>query len=319
MAVEVMHIYPDFVPAFCCQLCGTCCRNDWQVTLDKTSYERNRLWFSVSNNPQEFQAAFSRVESQGLGEYAAINKKQGACWFLEEDNRCQLHRLAGHEHLDSVCRTYPRYPMATARGWEITLTFSCPAVLELVSKVEPIQLVRSGQAPLEFDQASSAAQVFPSQQPANSNLRYYFELEQHSIDILQWRAGSIPGRLELLAAFFGELQRMEQRENFGAELNQLLNRNYDYMDNQTTAIGCPPETKVTADILIEHFFVNLVFKKVGYLYGLPRLLQLLTLMWQKIAVAQETGHQSEAIRNTKLAIMELELAYSHNRKDIMPL
>ena len=59
-----MYIYPDIVAGFSCEMCGTCCRNDWLVTLDKTSYQRNQKLFASKGKMDEFRQAFVLLHDQ---------------------------------------------------------------------------------------------------------------------------------------------------------------------------------------------------------------------------------------------------------------
>ena len=317
-----MYIYPDYITRFSCVMCGTCCRNDWQVTLDEESYHRNGRLFAASGNESEFAQAFMLLnKAGGLGEYAAIAKQAGGCWFLDNANRCRLQLAAGHEHLDTVCQTYPRYPVYTARGLEVTLSFSCPAVLELVNRVEPIAFVRSDNIPLVFDAEACVAQVFPGQKPSNNPLRYYFELEQHFINIVQFRSLPLGERLEFLTAVIHAVQALQGNPALGDELRYLLNSQYELLDEKAAAydqVEAVSQENVTADIVTEHFLVNLIFKKVGYLYGLERMDKLLRQVWLQINTAcREAQNPADELYRAKMVIMELELKYSHNRREII--
>ena len=317
-----MYIYPDFITRFACAMCGTCCRNDWQVTLDKESYYRNEGLFASVGKESEFSQAFMPLDKAGgLGEYAAIAKQNGGCWFLDNTNRCRLQIMAGHEHLDTVCQTYPRYPIYTARGLEVTLSFSCPSVLELINRVEPITFIRSEAKPLDVAAEACVAQVFPRQQPRNNPLHYYFELEQHFINILQFRSLPLGKRLEFLTTAIHAVQALQGNWDLGDELRYLLNSQYDLLDEKAATCDqgeAVSQENVTADIVTEHFLVNLIFKKVGYLYGLERMDKLLQQIWLHINTAcREAQNQGDELYRAKMAIMALELKYSHNRQELM--
>ena len=308
-----MYIYPDIVEGFHCELCGTCCRNDWQVTLDEASYERNRQYFSRVNNLQEMEQAFVvMTHNQAIGEYAYIRKQEsGACWFLSGNNLCRLHKKAGHQHLDAVCQTFPRYPMNTQRGIEVTLSFSCPAVLRRIQRLEPLRIVRSEKPPVEFLPENYVASVFPGQQAKFTPLYYYFELEHHFIDIVQCRGLSIAGRLELLEKTVRKLEAGKPGETFGQWLQQQIYQNYAYMDSLTE------QNLSLAEVLVEHFFVNFLFKKPLYLYGLIPAVALLVHMWQEIETMQRGKGEKDRISATQAAINNLELEYGHDRQSLL--
>jgi len=312
-----LYIYLDIVEGFACQMCGTCCRNDWMVTLDKTCYDRNRHLFQTLEHDIEFERAFQPLLGQaGPGEYAYIVKQpNGACWFLGEDQLCRLQRQAGHSHLDSVCQTFPRYPMNTARGIELTLSFSCPAVLEMACRTQPIALIRSDSPPLPFDEESCVAEVFPKQKPPGSVLRYYFELEQHLIDIVQCRAMPLEQRIDMLRKTVSLLEKQPADETVQCQLDSVFRANYESMDCQ--AASAKGDQLSPADILIENMLVNLIFKKVFYLYGLSKASLLLERIWRKVNEARRGLSEQAALNSAKTAVRDIEFRYGHDRKALL--
>ncbi|MDR7865412.1 MAG: flagellin lysine-N-methylase [Sporomusaceae bacterium] len=312
-----MYIYLDFVPHFTCACCGTCCRNDWLVTVDEAGYKRNRDFFARTGREVEFQAAFTPLTGKrAAGEYAAIAKRLGGgCWFLREDNLCLLHREAGHEHLDGVCRLFPRYPMRTARGVEVTLSFSCPEVLRLAERTEPLNVVRAEEPPIPLEADGYTAEVFPGQQPLHSVLGYYFELEHHFIDIMQCRGLTVAARLDFLAATAASLASLPSSPSVGREVDRLIRGNYDRLD---AAEAAGVAALAPADILLEHFFVNLIFKKVFYLHGLPGATRLLQALWHRLATAG-AGGETGRLDRVKAAVMAAELEYCHNRAALLKI
>lgn len=307
-----MYIYLDIIKEFSCEMCGQCCRNQWQVTLDEECYNRNYHLFLRTGRMDEFSKAFIPVTGKGeLGEYAYISKKpEGGCWFLGESNLCQLQKEAGHDHLDTVCRIFPRYPMDTSRGTELTLSFSCPKVIKLASRLKPLEFIRSKNSPILFCAGQEAVYVYPGQQSISSPLYYYFEIEYHFIDILQKRELMMSRRLQLLRNTISLIQSLQQDNTFAQELSAIIHANYELLDQET---DMPESIELNVpDILIENFFVNFVFKKPFYLYGLVRGMQLLDAMWIQLERAGRTG-----IKQVSSMVMELEFQYSHNRRGLL--
>jgi lysine-N-methylase len=288
-------------------MCGVCCRNHWQVTLDEPSYRRNEALFSASGREAEFAQAFIALNGQGgYGEYAYIAKQAGGgCWFLNESNMCLLHKEAGHSHLDAVCRTFPRYPMSTARGIEITLSFSCPAVLKLADRAEPLQIIRSEKQPLDLADNNYAAEIYPQQQPVQQPLHYYFELESHFIDLLQCRSMPLNERLAFLADTVKAVNSLTQDQTITRELTALFNRNYDWLDE--LAAGRVPAEPEAGSGLLENFFVSFLFKKPFYIYGFEKTLRLFDHMWQQLMRSNDITEE----------IMKLEFQYGHDRQALL--
>jgi lysine-N-methylase len=308
-----LYIYLDIVAEFACGMCGRCCRNDWQVSVDEAAFRRNADYFAGEGRHEEFRQSFIPLTGAvAPGEYAFIAKTgSGHCWFLDASRLCRLHRDAGHDHLDNVCQTYPRYPMDTARGVEFTLSFSCPRVLDLASRPQPLEIVRCDKIAGFLWPESYVTAVYPGQQPLDTPLRHYFELEQHLIDIMQWRGLTVTERVDVLAAAVQAVGALPKNESLGGNINMIIHRNYEYMDSRP---GQLEQCLQIADLLSENFLVNMLFKKVLYRYGLERGLQLLTAAWGRIAAARAAGASPEAdIERTREAIIALELEYSHRR------
>lgn len=310
--VRSMYISIDILKNFTCAMCSSCCRRPWMVTIDETTYYRNKVIFDGSGRGDEFSRVFLPLAGSDKGEYAHISKQpSGACWFLDNDGRCRLHKELGHNHLDSVCQLYPRYPMNTARGVEITFTFSCPTVLEFVNRVEPLRYLRNEEAPTSMVSEVYVEQVFPRQQSPHHPLRYYFELEEHIIDLLQWRGLPLGDRIGLVAATVEAVDKMTGDDDLPRRLTILIHRNYDYLEQFPSRIKV---SQMTTEILMEHFLVNFVFKKPLYSLGLKRGLLLLTYFYRYTAVAAAaTKNAAAALMAVKAAIVELELQFGHNR------
>jgi len=311
-ALSDMFVYLDIVADFACQRCGVCCNNDWLVTVDEAGYLRNRQLFDQAGQTDEFCQAFIPLGSAAeLGEYARIAKRSaGGCWFLTAENLCRLQQVAGHQHLDSVCQWFPRYPMDTERGIELSLSFSCPAALKLAVRQAPLQIVRLATSPIEMAPVDFVRHVYPSQQVSRSILRYYFELEGHLIDLLQARQLSVPERLELVRSSLRQIAIWQDPAEFGQLLNQLIQANYAKLDaavDRQALIHDGPTHWLT-----ENYFVNFLFRKNLYVHGIADFLGQLDLMAQKIVPCMERSASAKDTVELEQLIVAQELAWNHN-------
>ena len=262
----MMYIYLDIVKEFSCRQCGRCCQNDWLVTVDEDGYRRNRDLFAAMGRNNEFEQAFIPLgEAADYGEYAKIAKRPGkGCWFLTGHHLCRLQQMAGHEHLDSVCQWFPRYPMDTERGIELSLSFSCPEALRLAQREEPLRVVRSEVSPLPVTPGDFVTYVYPSQQHENHALRYYFELEGHLIDILQSRTVFLQDRLMMARRLLENLAIASANERVTEKIGRLFQADYERID----AAGSRNLAEENAKFwLAENFFVNFFFRKNIYRHG----------------------------------------------------
>jgi lysine-N-methylase len=308
----MMFVYLDILSDFACAQCGTCCSNDWLVTVDEAGYRRNREIFGAAGWAEEFEQAFIPLdEAAEPGEYARIAKTgQGGCWFLTPTKLCRLQQLAGHQHLDPVCQWFPRYPMDTERGIEISLSFSCPAAVKLALREEPLRLVRSEQSPVPAVPVDFVRNVYPGQQPEHSVMRYYFEIEQHLISLIQARIFSLPERLELICETLAWLDSWGRRDEPGMELNRLFQENYACLDKAEADRTLLPRTP--AEWLAENYFLNVLFRKNLYLRGFEWTGQQLRLLEAQLQPALEEAIRSGDTTGIERRIIELELEWNHN-------
>jgi lysine-N-methylase len=308
----MMFVYLDILPDFVCAQCGTCCSNDWLVTVDEAGYRRNREIFRVAGWAEEFEQAFIPLEGAAEpGEYARIAKNgQGGCCFLNTKKLCRLQQLAGHQHLDPVCQWFPRYPMDTERGIEISLSFSCPAAVKLALREKPLRLVRSEQSPVLTVPVDFVRNVYPGQQSERSVMRYYFELEQHLIGLIQARIFSLSERLELICETLARLDSLGRRDEPGRELNRLIQENYDHMDAAEAERALLQRTP--AEWLGENFFLNFLFRKNLYLRGFQWTGQQLRLLEAQLQPALAAAIRSGDTTGLEQRIIALELEWNHN-------
>ena len=217
--------------------------------------------------------------------------------------------MAGHEHLDMVCQWFPRYPMDTARGIELSLSFSCPAALRLAMREEPLRVIRQEELPLAEEPADFIAHVYPEQQPRQSPLRYYFELEGHLIDVLQERRLTLSDRLGLVCRTLRELSEASAAETPGERLDRLTRENYARIDSQEAgkaASGGPTEW------LMENFFVNFIFRKALYVKGLLGAEKILARLADRLEPYLSRGADAAELLDL-IVQLELELNHQNHR------
>ena len=53
------------------------------------------------------------------------HRKDGACVFLGENNRCRIHARYGAEAKPLACRLYPFVLVPTGERWRVGLRFAC--------------------------------------------------------------------------------------------------------------------------------------------------------------------------------------------------
>ena len=111
-----------------CHSCGLCCRT---LVGHLTDEERRRL------DEQGWAEQLGVAPYVKIGRGWALNKQpDGACVFLDEQNRCKIHAKFGEAAKPLACRIFP-FSVRPVRGaWQGSLRFDCPSVTG--SEGEPI-------------------------------------------------------------------------------------------------------------------------------------------------------------------------------------
>ncbi|MCH7592212.1 MAG: YkgJ family cysteine cluster protein [Planctomycetes bacterium] len=131
--MSATHPLPVLMPnvagqRWSCHSCGMCCRTLVGHLLD---HEGERL------EQQGWADKLGVAPVVRVGRGYALNKRpDGACVFLDADNRCRIHTELGEEAKPLACRIFPFSVRPTRDGWQASLRFDCPSVIE--SKGAPI-------------------------------------------------------------------------------------------------------------------------------------------------------------------------------------
>lgn len=103
-----------------CHSCGDCCRT---LVGHLSVEERDRI---MSQGWTEKLGTLPIVRAGGAW---VLNKRNdGACVFLDEQQRCRIHAEYGEGAKPVACRIFPFSLRRTAKGWQTSLRFDCPSV-----------------------------------------------------------------------------------------------------------------------------------------------------------------------------------------------
>ncbi len=117
-----------------CHSCGDCCRSLVGHLFDE---DRIRL------DEQGWRDRLDVAPYVRVGRGWALNKRDdGACVFLDADNRCRIHSEFDESAKPLACRIFPFFVRAVPEGWQVSLRFDCPSVTS--SKGRPIRQQRAG-------------------------------------------------------------------------------------------------------------------------------------------------------------------------------
>ncbi len=122
------YVFEDHYPLFKCTASkcpDTCCKG-WEIIINPDTYEQYKYYDT------EFGKTI--IENIRIDEDsdAVFIQKNGRCPFLNENNLCDIIINEGENALCEVCRQHPRFVEEYGGITEISLSLSCPAVIDIL-------------------------------------------------------------------------------------------------------------------------------------------------------------------------------------------
>ncbi|MBU3155758.1 flagellin lysine-N-methylase [Clostridium estertheticum] len=202
--------YPTYLKEFEC-IGGECkdsCCIGWDIDIDKTTF---RQYYKVQD--KEMKRMFQKNvhnNDEYLSpdvDYGKVKLKSGKrCAFLDEANYCMIYSKIGEEYLSNVCTSFPRITNMVDRHYEMSLDVACPeAARILLLKEEGISFKESeeilGKHIISSDIETTSTEY------NNSPVKYFKEIRDLSIKIIQNRKFDLSQRLYILGDFINALEK----------------------------------------------------------------------------------------------------------------
>ncbi|MGN0027829.1 MAG: flagellin lysine-N-methylase, partial [Clostridium sp.] len=109
----------------------TCCKG-WDINVDTNTYnkwkEKDELNYLLDN--------VKFIKSNREKSYLIKKETKGACPLLNEEGLCNIVINHGEEYLSSTCKNFPRIENAFEDVKELTLSCSCPEVVNIISNMK---------------------------------------------------------------------------------------------------------------------------------------------------------------------------------------
>lgn len=203
------RLQPRSYHAFRCigaQCEDTCCVG-WIVNVDKPTYEAYQRSDDPELGPRFRELVTIHTENASEDNYARIQLNGPGCPFFAE-GLCSIQKKLGEEYLSVMCSTYPRVMCLVDDVLQRSLDLSCP---------EAARIVLLDPAPMEFDEEQGAPRdprirnlsiLRTSDGESGKPYRYFRELREFVIWLLQYRHDSLWRRLAILASFCDQLQQL---------------------------------------------------------------------------------------------------------------
>lgn len=122
------YVFEDHYPLFKCTASkcpDTCCKG-WDIIIDPDTYEQYKYY--------DTEFGKTVIENIRIDEDsdAVFIQKNGRCPFLNENNLCDIIINEGENALCEVCRQHPRFVEEYGGITEISLSLTCPAVIDIL-------------------------------------------------------------------------------------------------------------------------------------------------------------------------------------------
>ena len=122
------YVFEDHYPLFKCiasKCPDTCCKG-WEIIIDPSAFDKYKSLKS------EFgKSIINNIEIDEDSD-AVFIQKNGRCPFLNQENLCEIIINEGEDALCEVCRQHPRFVEEYGGITEVSLSLSCPAVIDII-------------------------------------------------------------------------------------------------------------------------------------------------------------------------------------------
>lgn len=212
MKKSVKIIYPSYIDKFQC-IGGKCednCCIGWDIDIDKETFKRyhkvkdetmkKMFQKNVHNNK------FCTNENLDYGRIKLNKAKR--CPFLDDENYCLIQGKFGEDYLSSVCTQFPRVLNKVDDHYEICLDSACP---------EAARIILSSKETIDFKESEKSLGKYTMSgvldtrlsEFKNTPIKYFKEIRDFSIKIIQNRKLNISSRLYVLGDFLNKLEDLE--------------------------------------------------------------------------------------------------------------
>ncbi len=212
MKKSVKIIYPSYIDKFQC-IGGKCednCCIGWDIDIDKETFKRyhkvkdetmkKMFQKNVHNNK------FCTNEDLDYGRIKLNKAKR--CPFLDDENYCLIQGKFGEDYLSSVCTQFPRVLNKVDDYYEICLDSACP---------EAARIILSSKEKIDFKESEKSLGKYTMSgvldtrlsEFKNTPIKYFKEIRDFSIKIIQNRKLNISSRLYVLGDFLNKLEDLE--------------------------------------------------------------------------------------------------------------
>lgn len=227
MGKKFRSLYPEYYDEFKC-IGGSCedsCCIGWDIDIDKITFrkyykvqdlEMKRMFQkNVHNNEESFS------DDVDYGKVKLKNDKR--CPFLDCDNYCVIYSKLGEDYLSNVCTCFPRITNLVDGCYERSFDVACPEAARILLLKEDGIKFKESEVVIGKHIISNQVDT-KAKELKNSLAKYFKEIREVSIKIIQNRSLDLSERLFILGEFINDLED-ESESNFN-HINKFI-ENYD--------------------------------------------------------------------------------------------
>ncbi|WP_252214207.1 flagellin lysine-N-methylase [Clostridium sp. VAP41] len=224
MKKSVKMIYPSYIEKFQC-IGGKCednCCIGWDIDIDKETFKKyHKVKDETMKKMFQKNVHNNKYCTNEDLDYGRIKlNKVKRCPFLDDENYCLIQGKFGEDYLSSVCTQFPRVLNKVDDHYEICLDSACP---------EASRIILGSKEKIEFKESErnlgkytmSGVLNTRSSEFKNTPIKYFKEIRDFSIKIVQNRNLNISSRLYVLGDFLNEIEDLEN-----GKIKEFINK-YD--------------------------------------------------------------------------------------------
>ncbi|MBN1066936.1 FliB family protein [Clostridium botulinum] len=224
MKKSVKMIYPSYIERFQC-IGGKCednCCIGWDIDIDKETFKKyHKVKDETMKKMFQKNVHNNKYCTNEDLDYGRIKlNKVKRCPFLDDENYCLIQGKFGEDYLSSVCTQFPRVLNKVDDHYEICLDSACP---------EASRIILGSKEKIEFKESEKSLGKYTMSGVLNTRssefkdtpIKYFKEIRDFSIKIVQNRNLNISSRLYVLGDFLNEIEDLES-----GKIKEFINK-YD--------------------------------------------------------------------------------------------
>lgn len=128
---EMPLLFLDETDRFHCVMCGSCCGGQNIGPVEPEVLERLRpKREELIQLTRSEKGLFLTMDVDGKKNQAMLRMRDEVCVFLDDTNKCILHREYGPDHKPLVCNIFPLYLVRTPKGIVVSFQMECRSYLQ---------------------------------------------------------------------------------------------------------------------------------------------------------------------------------------------